>query len=93
MRTKVKEKSLTPAGFEPTTSGLKLTITLPTELRGQTESRYDQNISSRSSSRTQKQGGQAGHILIYILQYIGSTQISKFFEPKKIGKAGPLVKI
>ena len=41
MRTKIKEKSLTPAG----------------ELRGQAESRYDQIIVlSPSSSRTLKQG-------------------------------------
>ena len=55
MRTKIKEKSLTPAGFEPKTSGLEH-LALPTELRGQGELRYDQKISSRSSSRTLKQG-------------------------------------
>ena len=41
MGTKIKEKSLTPAGFEPTTSGLEHRRS--TELRGQAESRCDQN--------------------------------------------------
>ena len=44
MRSKIKEKSLTLAGFEPTTSGFNWnTVAQPTELRGQAESRNDQN--------------------------------------------------
>ena len=46
MRTKIKEKSLTPAGFEPTTSGLARL----------THSMIKIIISSRSSPRTLKQG-------------------------------------
>ena len=42
-------------------------VALPTELRGQAESRYVQNFSSRSSSRTLKQGDQAGHVFWWSL--------------------------
>ena len=42
MRTKIKEKPLTPAGFEPRPPDYN-TVAQPTELRGQAESRCDQN--------------------------------------------------
>ena len=56
MRTKIKEKSLTPAGFEPTTSGSRT----PSLNQLSYEARLSHAvikiiISSRSSSRTLKQ--------------------------------------
>ena len=51
-----KRKIFYPGGIWTHDLLIKNIVALPTELRGQAESRYDQNISSRSSSRTLKQG-------------------------------------